>query len=163
MSHTSRSLQNSIARLSESVALLESSVDTLDDATRNVPRLKKILKLDKIFGLVPESDLIMAKTHLHNEVHPRINALVTKVDRELAKLARKKTNLATKVELLQVRLESSDKRSREPSKVSKSDDAKRERLNMLRTKRERIEYLLLRHNLQDRKARLSLIPSLPPQ
>lgn len=163
MSHSARSLQSSISRLSESVALLDRSVDTLEEATRNVPRLKKILKTEKIFGLVPESDLASAKTHLHNEVHPQISALITKVDREVGKVVRKKTNLATKVELLQVRLESSDKRSREPSKVSKSDDAKRERLNMLRTKRERIEYLLLRHNLQERKARLSLIPSLPPQ
>lgn len=90
MSHTYNSLSNCISSLSASVALLNDSLKTIDNATKDIPRLKKVLSTNKVFGLVPELDLESAKRNIQNEIQPQINALVIKIEKELSKLKRKK-------------------------------------------------------------------------
>lgn len=173
MSHTYNSLSNCISSLSASVALLNDSLKTIDNATKDIPRLKKVLSTNKVFGLVPELDLESAKRNIQNEVQPQINALVLKIEKELSKLKRKKTNLASKVDLQQVRLENAAKSNRDSlsgikgitaNRISKGDidELKLARLKLLQNKKERLKYSLSRLNLQDKRARLSTIPSLPP-
>lgn len=174
MSHTYNSLSNCINSLSASVALLDDSLRAIDNATNDIPRLKKVLSTNKVFGLVPELDLESAKRNIQNEVQPQVDALVLKIEKELNKLKRKKTNLASKVDLQQVRLENAAKSSRDSfsgikgisaSQISKGeiDELKLARLKLLQNKKERLKYSLSRLNLQDKKARLSTIPSLPSQ
>lgn len=146
----------------------------MDNATKEIPRLKKVLATNKVFGLVPELDLESAKRNIQNEVQPQVDALVLKIEKELNKLKRKKTNLASKVDLQQVRLENAAKSNRDSlsgikgilaSRIAKGDidEQKLARLKLLQNKKERLKYSLSRLNLQDKKARLSMIPSLPPQ
>lgn len=152
--------------LESSLDLLDSSLRSLDSATRNVPRLKKILHTQKVFGLVPELDLESAKRNFETETHPQISYLVDKIEKEVARLKRKKIGLESKLELQHVRLQSAENNARDslrgrgPKNV---DPQKIARLKLLQNKKERLKYSLSRMNLQNTRARLSVIPSLPPQ
>lgn len=173
MAQSYNSLANCIQSLSASVSLLDNSLRTIDDSTRDVNRLRKVLRTNKVFGLVPELDLENAKRSVVNEVRPQIKVIIQKIDRELLRLRRRKTNLTGKVDLQQVRLENASKTNRDSlgsvrggneGVLLKGDvnEAKIARLRLLQNKKERLKYSLSRLNLQDKKARLSMIPSLPP-
>lgn len=153
--------------LESSLALLDSSIKSLDKATVHVPRLKKILHTQKVFGLVPEVDLESAKRNFETETHPQISYLVDKIEKEVTRLKRKKAGLVSKLELQSVRLQSAENNPRDSftrARVSKSVDLhKLARLKLLQNKKERLKYSLSRMNLQNTRARLSVIPSLPPQ
>lgn len=161
------SLYMSSRILQSSVGLLESSIESLDKAIADVPRLKKVLTTQKVFGLVPEVDLESAKRHLKDETHPQITYLVGKVEQELGRLKRKKASLENKLQLQQVRLTTAEngRESMGRHSINKGsvDDQKLAKLKLLQNKKERLKYSLSRINLQSTRARLSLIPSLPPQ
>lgn len=159
----SSQLYTSSRILESSVRLLDSSIKSLDKATRDVPRLKKVLDTQKVFGLVPELDLESAKKHLKMETHPQITYLMGKVEKELARLRRKKASLESKLQLQQVRLETAEKNGRDPRTTRHGDDQKLARLKLLQNKKERLMYSLSRLNLQSTRARLSVVPHLPPQ
>lgn len=173
MAQTYNSLSNCISSFNASILLLKDSVDTLNDATKDVHRLKGVLATRKVFGLVPEMDLENAKRSVQNEIKPQMKAITAKIENEVSRLRRKKTNLVSKVDLQQVRLENAAKRSKESptelkglsaSRISKGDidELKLARLMLLQHKKDRLKYSLSRLNLQDKKARLSMIPILPP-
>lgn len=169
MSHVYNSLSTCINTLRESVDILGDSVKLLDETTRDVPRLKKVLDTQKVFGLVPEIDLINAKKCFRDEIKPQIDSTMAKIEKEMNKLNRKKTNLRSKYDLQAVRLTSSKKRDSfmglPIKKINKDklDELKLARLRLLRNKKERLKYSLSRLDLQEQRARLSLIPSLPHQ
>lgn len=154
--------------LESSLGVLDSSLKSLDSATRHVPRLKKILHTQKVFGLVPEVDLESAKRNFETETHPQISYLVDKIEKEVTRLRRKKVGLDSKLELQQVRLQSAENNQRESltrgrGMAKNADVHKLARLKLLQNKKERLKYSLSRMNLQNTRARLSVIPSLPPQ
>lgn len=156
------SLTTSSRILQNTVRLLDSTISSLDTATRDTPRLKKVLETQKVFGLVPELDLESAKRHVHSETHPQIKHMVDRIGKEVGRLRRKKAALQSKVELQRVRLETAEK-NRDSLGRSTANDIKLERLKLLQDKKERLKYTLSRLNLQTTRARLSSIPSLPPQ
>lgn len=163
-------LYSSSKILQSSVTLLDSSIKALDRATRDIPRLTKVLTTQKVFGLVPELDLESAKRNLQSETHPQISYLVDRIEKEVARLRRKKASLESKLELQQVRLQTAEKNSRDSRPSSRNsgvgkavDPQKMARLKLLQNKKERLKYSLSRMNLQNTRARLSMIPSLPPQ
>lgn len=149
------------------MALLESSIKSLDKATHDTLRLRKVLNTQKVFGLVPELDLESAKRNLESETHPQISYLVGKIEKEVARLRRKKASLESKLELQLVRLQTAEKNPRDSlgrGRVSKNADPQMlARLKLLQNKKERLKYSLSRMNLQSTRARFSMIPSLPPQ
>lgn len=147
------------------VALLDSSIKSLDRATRDTPRLMKVLHTQKVFGLVPELDLESAKRSLESETHPQISYLIGRIEKEVARLRRKKASLESKLELQQVRLRSSERppASARAAVAKTADPQKLAKLKLLQNKKERLRYSLSRVNLQTTRARLSMIPSLPPQ
>lgn len=157
--------------LNASVDLLNNSLRSLEDTTKNVPRLKRVLRTHKVFGLVPELDLEHANKTIHEELQPQINDLNTKVVTEINRLRRKKVNLTNKIELQRVRLQSIGSKNDyngvkgiSGKRIAKGDldELKLARLKLLQNKKERLRYSLSRMKLQDKRARLSMIPSLPP-
>lgn len=134
------------------VDLLGSSLESLELATKDIPRLKQVLDTQKVFGLVPELDLRNAQARLKNETHPQITYLIEKLQKEVARLQRKKMSLESDFNLRKVRLEMVGKGA------DSEKEAKYEKLRMLRTKRDRLKYSLSRQRLQNYR----LIPLLPP-
>lgn len=139
----------------DSVDLLGSSLASLERATRDTPRLKQVLDTQKVFGLVPERDIQNAQARLKSETHPQITYLLEKLEKEVARLRRKKASLESDFNLRKVRLESV---LRKDSVESLEQEAKYERLRMFRTKRDRLKYSLSRQRLQKYRQ----IPLLPP-
>lgn len=167
MPQQNSSINNCLISLRESVGLLGECVKILGDTTEDAPRLKKVLMTRKVFGLVPEMDLINAKKNFKNGIEPQIEEAIVRIEKEMARLKRRKINLHNKYDLQAVRLASSTKRDLVAgvslNKINKSsiDELKLARLNLLRNKKERLKYSLSKLDLQDQKARLSIIPSLP--
>lgn len=138
--HNPNMLLESSARLLESlVDTLGLALHTLEQATTDVPRLKRVLDTEKVFAVVPQSDMEAAKACLRQQTHPQIAFLVEKLEKEVARLARRKALLQLDYDLRKVRAE------RTTAGASPTDLAT---LQMLRTKKERLRYLLLRRRLQ---------------
>ncbi|KAK6200238.1 DASH complex subunit Spc19 [Scheffersomyces amazonensis] len=162
------SLGNCLSSLRESVRLLDDSYKVLYDSTKDVSRTKKVLLTKRVFGLIPESDLKNAKVNFKGQIEPQLSSLLSTIDRELVKLNKRKVNLQNKYDLQAVRLSGSTSSSNTNTstnipldKISKVDSTKLSRLKFLRNKKERLKYSLSRLNLQDKKSRLSVTPSLP--
>lgn len=156
--------------LESSIDLLNSSISSLEYATRDVPRIKAVLNTQKVFGLVPELDLESAKRQVQTETHNEIKNMMDKLEKELERMKRKKAGLENKFKLQQVRLETAEKNGRESFTTTlqggvhkNAEELKIARLRLLQNKKERLKYSLSRLNLQDTKARMSIIPSLRPQ
>lgn len=163
-------LYTSVHILDSSVELLNSSIRSLEYATRDVKRIKTVLNTQKVFGVVPELDLESAKRQVQSETNTQVSTLMGKLEKELERLRRKKAGLENKFKLQQVRLETAEKNGRESFTTTlrggihkSAEESKISRLRLLQNKKERLKYSLSRMNLQDTKARLSMIPSLPPQ
>lgn len=140
--------------LKRSVSLLNDSLEILDETTKNVPRLKKVLKTRKVFGLVPDVDLDHASKTLIEELQPQIQSLSNKMVGEMSKLRKKRDGLARKIELQHLRLESIEKskelsiRGNQILNSANLDAVKLERYKILKDKRERMNYSLSRRLLQ---------------
>lgn len=155
--------------LENSVRLLEESKQTLDSTIGDIPRLMRVLDTQKVFGLVPELDLAAAKERVHTDTHPQIQYLMEQIQKETARLRRKKVSLESKFELNRVRLEAAEKNAVDTSLRTANrpgfpeDEHKVARLKFLRNKRDRLNYSLSRYKLQSARSKLSFIPSLPPR
>ncbi|CCH41626.1 DASH complex subunit [Wickerhamomyces ciferrii] len=156
-------LNGSISSLSASVSLLGNSLNSLDALSEDFERLPTVLKQSNIFTLIPETDLNDAKQHLVYELEPKIEALKDKVRLKISKLERKKSNLVSKIELNQVRInnfkndEKAKKANQENVEIEGSEE-ELEKLRQLRLKKDRLKFKLSSVKLQHRKARLSMIP-----
>ena len=149
------SLSNCVSSLSASVALLNESCNTLDEAVADISRLKKVLSITKVFGLVPELDLENAKKNVRHEVGPKMERSLFQIRNELGKLERKRMNLISKADLQRVRLETFGANPRDLMVTKSVDESKLTRLRVLQNKKDRLKYSLSRMNLQ---LRLSTIP-----
>ncbi|KAK9459991.1 DASH complex subunit Spc19 [Lipomyces oligophaga] len=99
------SLQGCVASLKASCSLLESSINSLDEGVRDFPRLKTVLQNERIFEVVPESEVNTIKSSLAGEVEPQILDLLKKADASIARLERREKNLIAKAQLQEVRLQ----------------------------------------------------------
>lgn len=157
----SGTLNGCISSLSSSVSLLGSSLNSLDTLTSDFGRLPSILDQYKIFTLVPEHDLNGAKKNLIYEIEPKIHKLVDIIRVKLSKLERKRSNLVSKIQLNEVRINNF---RNEPSKALPEEDIEvegnedeLEQLRQLKLKKDRLKYKISSINLQNRKARLSMV------
>lgn len=163
------SLSNCVSSISASVSLLDDSIKTLDEAANDLARLKKVLSIKKVFGLVPELDLENAKLNIKLEVQPQIGNVLSRIRRELNVLELKKMNLIGKIDLQEQRLDSARGGRGSVGKLKKItytgniSDEKLTRLKLLQNKKDRLKYSLSRQKLQSQRARLSKIPSLQPE
>lgn len=160
MSYASQNtLSGCITSLSASVSLLGDALHSLDAQTGDFARLGAILDQNRIFTLVPESDLATAKRSLEHEIEPRILKLLENVKARLAKLERRRDALVSKEQLNQVRINNFKSESdayQEEEEVEGSEE-ELEALRQLRLRRDRLNYKLSSISLQHRKARLSMV------
>lgn len=163
------SLNNCIGLLQESVGLLESSNDILHKTTADIPRIRNILLTKRVFGLVPETDLVDAKQSFREETSPKLEHILAKIEANTTKLQKRKTSLQNRYNLQQVRLQagrsSKDSLSFLVSKYG-DNDSKVMKLKLLRNKKERLKYSLSRIHLQrnkkESKGHLGNVPELSP-
>lgn len=152
------SLHSSTQALENCSEILAQSRALLDRAIRDIPRLKKVLHTQKVYGLVPQLDVNAAKAGLHTETPQELKALLQHMEQEVARLRRRKVSLESKFELQKVRLET----ALPPKPRGRPDELKLARLRLLQNKKDRLNYSLSRMKLQNTRSRLSFIPSLPP-
>ncbi|OBA21627.1 hypothetical protein METBIDRAFT_42656 [Metschnikowia bicuspidata var. bicuspidata NRRL YB-4993] len=156
--------------LRDSTKLLEGTAEVLDRTIQDIPRLQKVLDTEKLLGVVPDMDVRAAKESVSTEAHPQIEALSSLLEKNLAKLRRKKTSLESQARLLQVRLESAENQSplrgerrfNRSTTLDSSHEADLARLRYLRHKSDRLSYNLSQAKLKNNRAKLSFVPSLPP-
>lgn len=157
----SGTLNGCISSLSSSVSLLNNSLSSLDTLTNDFGRLPLILDQSKIFTLVPEHDLNTAKKNLVYEIEPKIHKLVEMIQAKLAKLERKNSNLVSKIQLNEVRINNfrndSNKHQPEEDLEIEGTEEELEQLRQLKLKKDRLKYKISSINLQNRKARLSMV------
>lgn len=125
--------------LENATAILNSSLATLEAATEDTSRMNKILRTEKVFGLVPEKDVELAKESMEAEAHPQIQYLLSKIEKEVTKLRRKISLLQSKQRLQKVQQDSASHIQR-PS--HSPDPFKIGRLKFLQQKKKRLEQVL---------------------
>lgn len=155
-----RSLNGCISSLTNSVSLLNSSLSSLEATTADFGRLKHVLNHNRIFTLVPEYDLLVAKQDMGNDVEPKIMKLMELIRGKLVKLERKNANLKSKIELNNVRINNLQKDSKLASYSSieiEGDEHELDQLKQLSLQKDRLKYKLSSLKLQKRKERLSMV------
>ncbi|KAK9381690.1 DASH complex subunit Spc19 [Kockiozyma suomiensis] len=99
------SLQGCVSSLKMSNDLLASSIASLDSGVNDLPRVKTVLKADRVFEVVPESEVNTLKSSLQVEVEPQIIELLKLADNAISRLERREKNLISKAQLQEVRLQ----------------------------------------------------------
>ncbi len=157
------SLQGSVSSLRASCATMASSIAALDAGVYDFPRMTRILKANRHFEVMGESEVLDAHQALQSEIQPHVNELLKKAEAQVAKLDRKEKGLASKSDLQQVRLQ--QRPQSKPAPTDRLDastlEENAERMRALRKKRERLEYMLQRLELesgqkQHREARANM-------
>lgn len=152
--------------LDRSTSALQSSNELLQLAIKDVARLRKVLNIQKVFGVVPERDIEAAKECAKTSSHPQIKELRERIYRDLDRLKRKREILKNKSELQKVRLHTAEKNAvdsgNDSPAVAQASEPQIARLKLLRNKKDRLKYTLSRLKLQQTRTKLSAIPALPP-
>ncbi|KAK7206925.1 DASH complex subunit Spc19 [Myxozyma melibiosi] len=104
------SLQGCVSSLRMSNDLLSSSIASLDSGVNDLPRMKTVLKTDRVFEVVPESEVNTVKQSLQGEVEPQIIDLLKMADTAISRLERREKNLVAKAQLQEVRLQQATRR-----------------------------------------------------
>lgn len=143
-------LLSCVSSLRSSTELLDKSIRLVDESTKDVPRLKKILKTENVFGLISEQDLNHSIKTVQNELQPKVDILTTRYEQELVQLRNKRNNLRNKIELQKVRLQNINKGDKNIK------DDKLLRINFLKNKKNRLEFLLSKYQLEEQKERINL-------
>ncbi|KAK9479755.1 DASH complex, subunit Spc19 [Lipomyces japonicus] len=149
------SLQGCVSSLRASTELLGSSIASLDSGVNDFPRMKSVLKADRVFEVVPESEVNAVKASLAGEVEPQIIDLLRRAETAISRLERRHKNLVSKAELQEVRLQ------RQPAAITTdaSELQNLETWRKLQQRRQRLEYSLSRLNLtvEQKKRQLRII------
>ncbi|KAK9452389.1 DASH complex subunit Spc19 [Limtongia smithiae] len=103
------SLQGCVSSLRMSVDLLGSSISALDSGVSDLARIKTVLKTDRVFEVVPESDVNALKDNLAGEIEPMLIDLLKQADAAISKLERRERSLVAKAQLQEVRLQQSSR------------------------------------------------------
>ncbi|KAF2438773.1 DASH complex, subunit Spc19 [Karstenula rhodostoma CBS 690.94] len=101
-------LEGCVGSLRSSMQLLDSSINILDEATNDFPRLSKVLHTTRHFELISEPDLHSAQSALLSEIRPEVESLLTRVQNHLDKLERREQSLIAKCDLNDGRLGTQD-------------------------------------------------------
>ncbi|KAL2037955.1 hypothetical protein N7G274_009430 [Stereocaulon virgatum] len=157
-------LTSCVSSLRSTNALLSSSISILDTGINDFPRLGKVLQTTRHFELLPEPTLQSAQHSLLASLTPELNALLTRVETHIDKLARREQALIARTELLEGRIGEgrASGGARERSSVGMSGEGSREalRLKQLRGKKERLGYavegLVLQAQQKERQLRMSI-------
>ncbi|KAN0132601.1 Spc19 domain containing protein [Lactarius tabidus] len=100
----------------------------LRNGTRDLPRMAHVLDNQRVFLLVDESTVKKYKADLSDEIEPQITELVSRAEKGLEALQKKRLLLQTKVKAVQ-------SKAQQPS----TSDATNRRVQVLAKQRERLE------------------------
>ncbi|CAO2657731.1 Nn.00g038570.m01.CDS01 [Neocucurbitaria sp. VM-36] len=162
-------LEGCVASLRNSMQLLDSSINILDEGVNDFPRLAKVLQTTRHFELISESDLQTAQSALLSEIRPEVDTLLKRVENYLDKLERREQSLIAKCDLNDGRLgrDSTGGSGTRPSSSAaqrsggKTISAQQElRFKTLRAKKDRLSYavetLELQAKQRERQLRMSM-------
>ncbi|KAM0704593.1 hypothetical protein Q7P35_008827 [Cladosporium inversicolor] len=161
-SSASSALQGCVSSLRTSMQLLESSINILDTGVNDYPRLTKVLQTTRHFELVSEPSLQTAQQTLLSSLEPELNALLSRVETHLDKMARREQSLQAKAELQEGRLSNPNQGGRQSSASRQSatsagasssaagglSSLEQLKISQLRQKKERLSYAVGRLELQ---------------
>ncbi|OCH94288.1 hypothetical protein OBBRIDRAFT_770006 [Obba rivulosa] len=126
--------------LRECVLAMEDCCDTAHDAqavlrqgTADLPRMTKVLGSERVYLLVDEGTVRRYKADLTDEIEPQINELITRAQKGLQILAKKRAMLQAKVEAVESKPPPRTVNTTGMSKVEAR------RVQMLARERERVE------------------------
>lgn len=143
--------------LENSTSILNSTINTLEDATKDTQRMNRIFRTEKVFGLVPQRDVDSAKELMDADVHPQIQYLFGKIEKQVEKMRKRHEILQSKLRLRKVQQDTASAQGR-PTRTP--DPFKVGRLKFLQQKRKRLEHILAERNRKQTLGRPT--PSLPP-
>ncbi|KAF1947191.1 mitotic spindle biogenesis protein-like protein Spc19 [Clathrospora elynae] len=159
-------LAGCVASLRNSMQLLDSSINILDEGVSDFPRLAKVLQTTRHFELISESDLQIAQSALLSEIRPEVDSLLKRVENHLDKLERREQSLIAKCDLNDGRLGRDSTGVRPSSRTAqrvggKTVSAQQElRIKTLRAKKDRLSYavetLELQAKQRERQLRMSM-------
>ncbi|KAF1841336.1 DASH complex, subunit Spc19 [Cucurbitaria berberidis CBS 394.84] len=167
-------LEGCVASLRNSMQLLDSSINILDEGVNDFPRLAKVLQTTRHFELISESDLQTAQSALLSEIRPEVDNLLKRVENYLDKLERREQSLIAKCDLNDGRLgrdSTGGSGTRPSSKASqrsggKAVSAQQElRFKTLRAKKDRMSYAVetLEMQAKQRERQLRMSMAAPQQ
>ncbi|KAF3768865.1 hypothetical protein M406DRAFT_44223 [Cryphonectria parasitica EP155] len=157
-----------VASLRTSLALLESSVDTLGSGVADFPRLGSVLKTVRHYELIPQPTLAAAEASLRDEIGPFVTHLLDRAERQVERQARRIETLKARSDLNAGRLSRgpSPEPGSAPSSLSSSkgqrtlDGGAGLRARAVRQKKEALKYSVERLELEvvqkERELRLRL-------
>jgi DASH complex subunit SPC19 len=183
------SLEGCISSLRESLALLDSSIKTLDAGVSDFPRLAKVLQTTRVriphrrpsnppksqnwprrqhFELVSEPDLQAAQASLLSEIQPEVDGLLSRVEAYLDKMERREKGLMARCDLQEGRLSSTAGSASSVRKTPRKAGAAAAgggtvsaiRMSQARQKKERLSYAIDRLQLQAQQKERQLRKSL---
>lgn len=102
------SYDDCVASLSHSLSFLTSSVQTLERATTDLPRLSTTLRTTRHFELIPQPSLAAAEASLRDEIGPHITLLLERADTQVERQERRIETLKARSELLAGRMAAGD-------------------------------------------------------
>jgi len=97
-----------VASLSHSLSFLTSSVQTLERATADLPRLSSTLRTTRHFELIPQPSLAAAEASLRDEIGPYITLLLDRAGTQVERQERRIETLKARSELLAGRMAAGD-------------------------------------------------------
>ena len=183
-------LEGCVGSLRNSMRLLDSSINILDEGVSDFPRLAKVLHTTRVsrhelntdclnsqanrtrqhFELISESDLQIAQSALLSEIRPEVDNLLKRVENYLDKLERREQSLIAKCDLNDGRLGRDstggsaarpNSRNNQRSAPAKSMSAQQElRFKTLRAKKDRLSYAVETLELQAKQRERQLRMSM---
>ncbi|KAF9735657.1 hypothetical protein PMIN02_009390 [Paraphaeosphaeria minitans] len=168
-------LEGCVGSLRSSMQLLDSSINILDEATNDFPRLEKVLQTTRHFELISEPDLQSAQSALLSEIRPEIESLLTRVQNYLDKLERREQSLIAKCGLNEGRLDTQDSNAESAfgARSKGSAGANRKpvsaveemKYKQLRAKKQRLSYAVetLEMQAKQRERQLRMSMAAPQQ
>ena len=162
-------LQPSLASLKQSTSLLNNSLSILDQGTKDLPRLSKVLQQTRHFELTPSSSLASAQQAVLSELGPEVERLLARVEAVIERREGREEWLRARWALGEGRLgrdagsigvrESSGNATKQKG-VSKTKPVDSMKAARLRQKKERLSYAVDRLQLQaqqrERQLRMSM-------
>ncbi|KAF3917320.1 hypothetical protein AA313_de0210467 [Arthrobotrys entomopaga] len=166
-------LSGCVASLTLSTETLQTTIDVLDSAVSDYPRLSKVLASHRHFELISQTELQTAQTLLSSTIQPETERLLKETEKHIHRLELKERKLIADAELLETRIANTLKNkggsdggivsssSRGVSGQGKSvggggNTANAEKLKKLKAQRQRLGYAVERLELEKRQKEIQL-------
>ncbi|GAA5848857.1 hypothetical protein JCM5353_004062 [Sporobolomyces roseus] len=91
-------LESCSLQLSNTTTHLQGSIQILDEATRDLPRLATVIDSNRVYDLIPVSSIHSAQEALKSSMSPQITHLVQRAEDGLSTLKEKERSLRARVE-----------------------------------------------------------------